>query len=676
MQINLAEDAGFCFGVKRAVDLALQAGPAEGPWRTLGPLIHNRTVSEYLALKNIGLTDDINEIADGGVIIRTHGVPPAVWDEITAKELRVIDATCPLVQKVQQLGKRLVDEGYELVVVGDAEHPEVMGIVGWAGSNVRVAQSSHEVQSWPRCAKMAVVCQTTKTRELYAGMVGALAEKANELRAFNTICSASEKRQQSARDTALSSDGMVVIGDHESSNTRSLVKVCQATGTPTIHVESARDLEPAWFTGKNRIGVTAGASTPDWLIKEVINFMSELDTNVASNEENHADADNAQESISAQAAGEASFAQMEAELAESLKEVDRGRILTGIVIQVSNDEVMVDVGGKSEGIIPLRELSLQDVHSAREVVKVGDEIEVMVLRWDDEGTILLSKRRVDREKCMDTLEAANSEDAVIAGTILKEVKGGLLVDVGVVGFLPASQVEDGFVKSLEGYVGQTLDFHIIEFNRNKRRGSQVVLSRRKLIEQEKSEKKKAFWDDVAEGQIRAGVVKRLTTYGAFIDLGGYEGLLHISEIDHSRISKPSDVLSEGQEINVCILGVDHENQRVSLSRKKTLKSPWEEISERYPVDSIIEGKVVRIAPFGAFVELEPGVDGLIHISQLANRRVAKADDVVTVGQNVKIKVLGVDPAERRIALSLKAVAEDGEEYAREYLSEQDSAAVE
>ncbi|NLB18281.1 MAG: bifunctional 4-hydroxy-3-methylbut-2-enyl diphosphate reductase/30S ribosomal protein S1, partial [Syntrophomonadaceae bacterium] len=619
-------------------------------------------VTNFLADKGVKCCGQITEIIDGGVVIRAHGVPPSVLDEIQNRGLKLVDATCPTVKRIQELAGRLVKEKYQLVVIGDKEHPEVQGIMGWAGESTLVVASLEEAQALPFFHRMAVICQTTKREMEYLQILQELVSHAYEVRSFNTICSASSKRQESAGVLAREVDVMVVIGDHQSSNTRSLAKICVSNNPLTYHIETAADLKCEWFKNCKSVGVTAGASTPDWLIKEVLNWMSELEINAAKDEQVISPAGNQEET----------FAQMEAEMAESMMEVEKGTILTGRVIQVGQDEVMVDVGGKSEGIIPLRELSVHDVKSASDLVSVGDEFEVMVLRWDDDGTILVSKRRVDQEKALDRLESIETAGETVSGTVLKTVKGGLLVDVGVVGFLPASQVEDGFVRDMEKYVGQELSLEIIEFNREKRRGSQVVLSRSRLLDKEKQARKQKFWDEIAEGQIRQGVVKRITDYGAFIDIGGFDGLLHVSEIDHSRVSRPEDVLSEGQEIEVYVLGADPETSRVSLSRKKILPSPWLKVEEDFPIGIIVTGTVVRLAQFGAFIELAPGIDGLVHISHLADRRVARTEDVVEVGQEVKVKVISVDTDARRIGLSIReADAEMEKEEITEYLDNQE-----
>ncbi len=658
----VAPHAGFCQGVKRAIDMALQAAQTEGTCYTLGPLVHNDTVVAYLAQKGVRVADSLDEVDEGScVVIRSHGVSPEVLECASVRGLRVVDATCPLVARVQSLARMLSEEEYDVVVFGDKDHPEVIGIRGWAKDKAVIIRSPEDARSLSPASKLGVVAQTTKSEEAFFSVVTELLPLAREIRVFNTICEASKKRQQAAKELCQQVDVMIVIGDSKSANTRTLAAMCQDTGVKTYQVENAQGLSADWFPPGCRVGVTAGASTPDWIIKEVLDKMVEFEGNVATDEIREDASFNEQ-----------SFVEMEAEMAESLgKGMERGSVITGVVVQVTDDEVMVDVGGKSEGIIPLRELSIRDVSSAKEVVKEGDVIEVYVLRWDDDGTILLSKRRVDIKKAMDRLEEAFQNGEVLEGTVIKSVKGGLLVDVGVAAFLPASHVDEGFVRNLDEYVGRSLRVKIIEFNRNKRRGSQVVVSRKEVLVEEKEKKRKDFWDNIQEGQIRQGVVKRLTDYGAFIDLDGYEGLLHISEMAHTRIEHPSQVLSEGSIIEVYVLGVDREKERVSLSRKKILKSPWETVADKYHEGDVVTGKVVRTAPFGAFVELEPGVDGLVHISQLSRKRIEKPEDVVEVGEEVKVKILSVDPAEKRIGLSIKELQEGADPaYTREYLENQ------
>jgi len=666
LQTRLARNAGFCAGVRRAVKVAEEAASQGGTWYSLGPLVHNDAVIANLKDKGIipvNRLDEIQADENTGVIIRSHGVPPEIIQEAQGRGLRIRDATCPLVKRVHDIVALLRGEGYEIVVFGDAHHPEVEAITGWCDYQAKVIASVDETCQMQAVDKLAVVSQTTKDEKDFRAVVAALVPMAAEIRVFNTICSATRKRQQAAREVSSEADLILVLGDPKSSNTATLTRECNNTGVRTIQIRDASDISADLLRGVTRVGITAGASTPDWIIKEVLDRMTEF--------EEKSQQELNQEKEQDTTINEESFAKMEAEMAD-FETPGRGDIIKGTVIQVQDDEVMVDVGGKSEGIIPLREMSLKDAGSAKDLVSVGDEIEVMVLKWDDDGTILLSKKKVDTQKVLDKLDEDYKESRIIEGTITGTVKGGLLVDVGMVAFLPASHVEDGYVKNLEQYIGQNLQFKIIEFNRNKRRGSQVVLSRKELVAEEKNRLKKEFWDNIEEGQTRQGRVKRIVDYGAFIDLGGYEGLLHVSEMDHRRVDHPSDILNEDDQIDVYILALDREKERVSLSRKKLLKSPWEIAQEKYHEGDIVEGTVVRIAPFGAFVELDPGVDGLVHISQMANYRVEKPEDVVSVNEKINVKIISIDPEDKRIGLSIKQAQDDKEkENVQDYLDNQD-----
>ncbi|MGS0764912.1 bifunctional 4-hydroxy-3-methylbut-2-enyl diphosphate reductase/30S ribosomal protein S1 [Syntrophomonas curvata] len=667
MQTRLARNAGFCAGVRRAVRIAEEAAGQGGRWYSLGPLVHNDAVVADLKEKGIIPVNRLDEIQAGedvGIIIRSHGVPPEIIKQAQERGLGIKDATCPLVKRVHDIVALLRGDGYEIVVFGDAHHPEVQAITGWCGYQARVIAGVDETCKMTKVDKLAVVSQTTKDENDFYAVVAALAPMAGEIRVFNTICRATRKRQQAARELSSEADLILVLGDPKSSNTATLTRECKNTGVKTVQICGASDISADCLQGVSRVGITAGASTPDWIIKEVLDRMTEFEEKSQQELEQEKEQDTT--------ASEESFAKMEAEMAD-FETPGRGDIIKGTVIQVQDDEVMVDVGGKSEGIIPLREMSLKDAGSARDLINVGDEIEVMVLKWDDDGTILLSKKKVDTQKVLDKLDEDYKEAKVIEGTITGTVKGGLLVDVGMVAFLPASHVEDGYVKNLEQYIGQTLQFKIIEFNRNKRRGSQIVLSRKELVAEEKSRLKKEFWDNIEEGQTRRGRVKRIVDYGAFIDLGGYEGLLHVSEMEHRRVEHPSDILNEGDETDVYILALDREKERVSLSRKKLLKSPWEIAQEKYHEGDIVEGTVVRIAPFGAFVELDPGVDGLVHISQMANYRVEKPEDVVSVNDRINVKIISIDPEDKRIGLSIKQAQDEKESKdVQEYLDSQNN----
>lgn len=648
MKVMPAPKAGFCFGVKRALEATLdKGGDRSQPVYTLGPLIHNPQVVQELADKGITAVNNLNEIdACGTVIIRSHGVGPGTLQEAAEKRLEIIDATCPFVKKAQQLARELYEQGYLVVVVGDKQHPEVTGIVGWTENTGIVVESPAEAENLPPAEKYGVISQTTQPEENFEGTVGVLKNMGAEVKAYNTICHATRERQDEAVKLADKVDAMVVVGGKNSANTQKLARLCQKTGTPTYHIETAEELEKIDFSRVSMVGLTAGASTPDWIIEEVRRKMEEMNQHEDQNERN----------------------QMEEAL--DVKSLHRGDIVRGSVVQVRDDEVLVDVGGKSEGVIPLRECSCCDIRSPREMFKVGEEVEVMVIKvHDEEGKILLSKRKVDAEKAWEQLAEIAENHGSIEGAVTEVVKGGLLLDVGIQAFMPASLVERGYVDNLQQYIGQTMTARVIEVRRDARK---VILSRKALLEQENEKKKTVTWAEIEEGQVRKGTVKRLTNFGAFIDIGGVDGLLHVSEMAWHRVGHPSDVLKEGDEVEVFVLSVDRQNEKISLSLKKVLPSPWVGIAEKYPVGMVVEGKVIRLAPFGAFIELEPGVDSLAHISQLSDKRVNHPSDVLTVGQEVKAKIIETDEAKGKISLTLKGLTEDQEKaQTEEYLQNQE-----
>ncbi|WP_334111045.1 bifunctional 4-hydroxy-3-methylbut-2-enyl diphosphate reductase/30S ribosomal protein S1 [Thermodesulfitimonas autotrophica] len=640
MEVKRAAAAGFCFGVKRAIELALQAR-AENTGRifTLGPLIHNPQVVRLLAEKGIEVIQDLAAAAAGTLVIRSHGVEPEVLAAAQELGLKVVDATCPFVKRAQELARDLTAQGYMVVVVGDREHPEVRGIVGWTGGRAQVVEGPDEAARLPLLPRVGVIAQTTQPLDNFEAVVAVLrrrlveeGEMPSELRVFSTICHATAERQQAARELAAQVDVMVVVGGYDSANTRKLAAICRESGTPTYHIETADQLKPEWFVGAQVAGLTAGASTPDWIIEEVERRMKEL-------------AENAQE---------------EMQMAD-FRTLRGGEIVKGVVVAIDQNEVLVDVGGKTEGIIPLRELSCCEISSPHEVVSVGDEIDVWVVKAEDhEGRIVLSKGRADAEKAWVKLQEAFAKGTPVEGVVREVVKGGVIVDLGVRAFLPASLVDRGYVEDLTKYLGQKVTCKVIELNRARKK---VVLSRKAILEEEYQRKREELFNSLQEGAVVRGVVRRLTSFGAFVDIGGLDGLLHISEIAWHRVNHPAEVLKIGQEIEVKVIKIDRENGKISLSRKQVIPDPWDTVAEKYPVGSLVEAKVVRLAPFGAFVELEPGVEGLVHISHFADWHVEKPEDVLNEGDRVTLRVLSVDPTGRRIRLSLRDAIRKGEDVA-------------
>lgn len=702
MEIHVADFSGFCFGVKRAIELAESSlHNSSNALYSLGPLIHNPQTVALLEAQGIKSIKDISDVDSGSLILRSHGVTPDIIEAAENKGLNIIDATCPFVKRAQELARKTYQEGLQVVVVGDVNHPEVIGLVGWTDGVAIVVENSAAAKQVSEYPEIAVIAQTTQTEENFSAVIEVLRNRAKDLIVYNTICSATRDRQQAAKDMACNVDLMVVVGGKNSSNTQKLAKVCSNTGTPTYHIESAEEINPRWFNNRFKVGVTAGASTPNWIIEEVVERMKEFNEFEEANEieeEVAAETGNTEEpqeiasapeveeddyaieeigvSHSSEPAAEeadtapseqadaidsaidATSEEVEAHLAQNLKPIRRGEIVTGTVVQVNENEVLVDVGGKSEGIIPLGELSLVHSSNPMEDINVGDELEVQVLRVENEdGNPVLSKKRADRRIAWTNLEEAFENETELSGKVIEVVRGGLLVDVGIRGFVPASLVERGYVADLNQYLDTELRLRVIELDRGK---NKIVLSQKAILDEEYEEKRQETWENLEKGQTRPGIVRRLTNFGAFVDLGGVDGLLHVSEIAWGRVEHPADVLSEGQELDVYVLGVDREGGKVSLGLKQLQRNPWETAAEKYLSGSIVEGKVLRIAPFGAFVEVEPGIEGLVHISQLADDHVEKTEDVVSIGQVVPVKVLSVDPEAQRMSLSIRQATEKEE----------------
>ncbi|MCL2766215.1 MAG: bifunctional 4-hydroxy-3-methylbut-2-enyl diphosphate reductase/30S ribosomal protein S1 [Peptococcaceae bacterium] len=716
MEVLMAKTAGFCFGVNRALNIASDTVlENNGRVYTLGPLIHNQQVQAKLAEKGIEEITSLTDIEQGTLIIRSHGVGPSILEQAIDSGLNVIDATCPFVSKIHVYADELVKEGFYVVVVGDGAHPEVRGIIGWTGGEAVVVEDAAQAGELSLATgKVGVIAQTTQEQKNFASVVQTLKEAGKEIKVYNTICNATAERQQSALELAGQVEVMVVVGGFNSSNTRKLVDICRNIGKTTYHVETADDLNPVWFRGIKKTGLTAGASTPDWIIEEVRGRMSDIDElagnegiseeEVVITEEEKEEAavevsentteeqgvesseefseetteDQAQESSEEttenlsveEPSGEETVAAVAEEEEEEdaagaeegmedtveVKSLRQGEIVKGVVVHISQDEVMVDVGAKSEGIIPLRELSCCDVSSPQDIVKIGDEIEVCIIKAEDnEGKLILSKEKADAEKAWDSLDEALNSENTVKGIVREVVKGGLLVDVGARAFLPASLVERGYVEDLSVYLGQEINARVIEINRGRKK---IILSRKAVLEEEYARTRQDMLDNLQEGQVVNGTVRRLTQFGAFVDIGGVDGLLHISEMSWYRISHPSEVVKVGDEIDIKVLKVDRDSEKISLGLKQVLPNPWDTVDEKYPVGDIITAKVVRLAPFGAFVQLEPGVEGLVHISHLADRHVAKPDEVVTEGENVSVKVLSVDKNEKRVRLSIREVAKE------------------
>ncbi len=675
MQIIIAEYSGFCFGVKRAITTSAQLAGVKGKIYSLGPLIHNeREIARFGdSIRVVQSLDEVDPAVSDSVIIRTHGVGPKVFAEAKARGLEIIDLTCPFVKKAQQTAAALRAEGLQVVIVGDKNHPEVLGIKAWTEDRAWIISDAEEVQDLSETEGIGVLAQTTQQKQVFDAAVDALRNKYPHVVVKNTICDATAKRQAAAADVAGHVETMVIVGGKNSANTKKLYQICRKQGISTQLVEGAADLNRALFDGVSTVGVCAGASTPEWIIEEVVDNMVEMEKMgeevVAEMEENKvAEAaetvaeevvteaaeeqpaeEKAEEPVAEEEAEESFGAILEREAAK--KEIRRGSRVKGVVVQINSDELLVDIGGKSEGLLQSNQLMPEEAADIPAHFAVGDEIEVIVLKKENkEGYPILSKKMVDQVLVWEKLAAAKEEGTPVTGKVVEVVKGGLLVDVGLRGFVPASLVDIRYVDDLKAYVGKEVTAKVLECDRSH---NKLLLSIKAVLLEELQAKKEALMAEIEEGQTRHGKVSRLTNFGAFIDLGGVDGLLHVSEMAWFRVNHPSDILKEGDEIDVYVLGVDKENQKISLGLKQLIPNPWTLVEEKYPVGSIVDATVMRTAPFGAFVQLEPGVEGLVHISQLAYERVAKTEDVVNPGDEVEVKVLDIDVDNKRISLSIK-----------------------
>ncbi|NLY85879.1 MAG: bifunctional 4-hydroxy-3-methylbut-2-enyl diphosphate reductase/30S ribosomal protein S1 [Tissierellia bacterium] len=634
MEIILADKAGFCYGVKRAVEMTeKELSNTKEKVYSLGPLIHNPQAVKEFEEKGLMVIDEISEIRDSKVIIRSHGVSKEIVDKMKEQNIDIVDSTCPYVKSVHNKVEEYHKQGYNIVIVGDKNHPEIIGINGWCNNKAFIINSEEEALNLPKMDKVCVVSQTTNTQEKFARLSEIVKEKGNEVKIFNTICNATNHRQEACREVAKKVDAMIVIGGYHSSNTKKLADISKKYCKHVYHIETKDELPLDEIQKFNKIGITAGASTPDWIIKEVIETMENLSNN-----------DNLSNS------------EMMEVIESSFTKIHRGDVVKGKVIFVTDDEVMVNINYKADGIITRDELSNDPDIKPRDLFNQGDEIDVYVVKLDDgEGNVVLSTKRIEEIKNWDIVENFYKEKERVECKVLNVVKGGLSVLVhGINGFMPASQISLKYVSDLNPYKGKTLIAKIIDFDRSRRR---VILSRKEVEREELNNRRKELWASLEVDQIREGVVQRLTDFGAFVDLGGVDGLIHISDLSWNRIKHPSEVVTEGQKVNVKVLAFDREKNRISLGLKQTMEEPWIAFSKNVNIGDIVEGTVVNLLDFGAFVRLKEGVDGLLHVSQISKDHVNKPSDVLSIGDKIKVKVIDINGDEKKISLSLKEAKE-------------------
>ncbi|MDL2206314.1 bifunctional 4-hydroxy-3-methylbut-2-enyl diphosphate reductase/30S ribosomal protein S1 [Eubacteriales bacterium OttesenSCG-928-N13] len=672
MHLRIAQNAGFCYGVGRAVEIAEQLAAQGTPCYTLGMIIHNPQMVQRLREKGVQPIEDIADIPPGStVIIRAHGVDRATQQRLEAMGCDVRDATCPHVKRIHHMASEAAERGIPLIVVGQQDHPEVRGILGWANGLGHAVLTRQQIDELPDMQSALVVSQTTLPEATFNEISAALQDRIRDTKVNMTICPTTKERQQEAQQIASEVDVMLVVGGKNSANTQKLHELCRQRCARTYFIETAQELDGIPIGPRDRIGITAGASTPDGTFKEVVARMNDnekldqiTETTVPAEQPAEVEAveavveavvqpeaepvAEAQETQEPQESSDDS--DFMADIERTLVQLRPGQNVTGTVVQITDDEVCVNVGYKADGLIKMADLTSEDV-------KVGDEIEVEVVKVNDgEGNVLLSQRNIVNKKFWDEIVEKYEKGENVQGVGKDAVKGGLIAMVnGIRTFIPASQLSQRYVERIEDFVGQDMELKIIEIDKPKKR---IVASRKAVLVAEDAERKKSIWTQLEVGAIVKGIVRRLTDFGAFVDIGGLDGLVHVTDLSWGRVKHPSDVVSVNQEIDVKILNLDQEKERISLSYKQTQPRPWDIAPEKYPVGSVVVGKVVRITTFGAFVELEPGLDGLVHISQCALTRINKVEDAVQVGEEVRVKVLDVNPEARRISLSIRAVLED------------------
>ena len=640
-EIRLAESAGFCFGVSRSVTLAEQMLREGGTCCSLGELIHNDDVVRHFREQGLCVVQNPEEVPENAnVIIRAHGVPRQVVQALRERTDHVVDSTCPKVLRIHRLVEQAWQEGRQVVAIGNRSHPEVIAICGWC-EGAEVFENGEELEEFlenhPDFVEKPVtmVVQTTQTRANFEDCEKKLKKECTNLKIFDTICEATSTRQSEAIKLAADCDAMVVIGGRHSANSVHLYDLCRQQCENVQFIENVQELDLQRLRTAEIVGITAGASAPSWIIKEVKQTMTDEIKN--------------EETTAGEVTAEKSFEEL---LEESLKTIYNGDKVTGEVVAITPTEVNVDLGMKYSGFIPTTEFTEETGAKIEDCVKVGDKIEAVVVRVNDvEGTVQLSKKRLDAAKNWELIVAAAESGDVLEGVVTEDNKGGVVVSVkGNRVFVPASQTGLPREAEMSSMLKQTVRLKITEV-----KGRRVVGSIRAVQREERRIAAEKVWAEIEEGKHYEGVVKSISSYGVFVDIGGVDGMVHVSELAWGRVRNPADVVSVGDKMDVYVISFDKEAKKISLGHKDPNGNPWTKFTETYQVGDVATVKIVKLMDFGAFAEVLPGVDGLIHISQIANRRIGKPGDVLTVGEEVDAKITAIDDEKQKISLSIRAL---------------------
>ena len=655
-KVTVAESAGFCFGVDRAVKMVYSELEKNTKVATLGPIIHNQDVVNDMKAKGARIINSVDELeSDETVVIRSHGVGREIYEQIAAKGNRMLDATCPFVSRIHKIAAEKTKQGYFVLIAGDASHPEVQGIVGHCDENCLVFKDDFELKDFFEKKfknlkkQLAIVAQTTYNIVVWDECLNVIPKDDPDIEISDTICNATDTRQSDAAELAKASDIMLVVGGRHSSNTVKLYEVCSRY-CKTYHIENSDELRSLKLPDAEKIGITAGASTPAYIIKEVQTTMAENGIISAAQDE------------------EIDFAEA---LDQSFKKIHTGEKVKGTVVSVDNAEITVDLGTKHTGYVKLEDLTDDPSKKPEDIAKVGDEIDLIVIKVNDaEGTAQLSKKKVDEQAGYDVVVKAQQEGTVLEGVVQHIVNKGVTLNyLGVRIFIPASQTGLPRGAELDELLKKKVEFTIIEVTEGKKR---AVGSIKAVQNAKKAEAQAKFWDNANVGDVYVGKVKSLTSFGAFVDLGGIDGMVHISELSWKRIKHPSEVVAVGDTLEVYIKDLSREDNRISLGFKKAEDNPWEIFKANYNVGDVVKATIVSITSFGAFAKIVDGVDGLIHISQIADKKVENVKDILTVGDEVDVKIIDIDAESHRISISMRALLEDTEEAAEDEAVEEDA----
>ena len=648
MSINVAKSAGFCFGVNRAIKMVEELLDQNVKVCTLGPIIHNMEVVRDLEKRGCRAVESIDDVKpDETLVIRSHGVPAKTIEEIKNNNIVFKDATCPFVKKIHNTVADADEQNDIVLIAGNSAHPEVQGIMGHCKAECYTFNNEEQLDEIlniilrKKNKNIKIVAQTTFDTKEWKKCIKKIKNLCTNAKIFDTICNATSVRQNEADLIAACSDFMIVIGDRHSSNTGKLFDICKRQCPNTVLIETSDELDYAQVQAANKIGVTAGASTPARIIKEVLDTMSEIKSGET----------NVNESF-------------EALLEENLKNLNTNERVIGTVLSIAPNEVQVDVGRKQTGIIPVSELSNDPNAKPEDLVKIGDQLELLIMKTNDqEGTILLSKRRVDAQKGWEKLQEKVESQEILTSKVTEVVKGGVIVIYeGVRIFIPASQATATRGENLEELLGKEVQFRLIEVSQHGRR-RRAIGSIRSVLKEQRAAQREEFWKTCEVGKHYNGVVKSLTSYGAFVDLGGVFGMIHISELSWTHIKHPSEVVNVGDTVDVYVKDINEETKKISLGYKKPEDNPWEILKRDYPEGTVVKATIVGLTEFGAFANIIPGIDGLIHISQIANKRIDKPSDVLSVGDVVDAKITAIDFDKKRVSLSMRALLPEDEQQA-------------